>query len=484
MMRPNVLLVVLDTARADAFEPYGAAPGNTPTVAQMASTSNGFVHDAMYSTACWTLPAHASLFTGRLPRSAGFAKGTPPVFKKAMDAYPVDTLPDALRRAGYDTSGLSANPWISEATGFDRGFERFQLLETDRNTEMGGERRRDRAAWMLDALRARADDGAAAIEHLLAEWLRARSQQPFFWFVNLMECHSPYLPPKPYSPAGPVGRVLAARDAARHCTLDALWRVGCGGWDIDDAALRRMRAMYDGAIRQLDGWLARVLQHLATARVLDDTIVIVTSDHGENFGEGHRFGHVFSLDDRLLHVPFIAQGPVTIDFNAVASLADVPGALARALDVPSAPFDEVDAPFGVAVAQLDAVTDEGDPRVDAAVERWGLTDDAKPTFFVSYACATDGALKLVRRPDHEEVFDLTTDPFEVTPVRIDDEIEARLGDELAPLRRALDAAAATESAPVDTAEPAEDEPADAAGDAAEDDEVSALEKQMKLLGYL
>jgi len=481
MMRPNVLLVVLDTARADAFEPYGAAPGNTPAVAQMASTTNGFVHDAMYSTACWTLPAHASLFTGRLPRSAGFAKGTPPVFKKAMDAYPVDTLPDALRRAGYDTAGLSANPWISEATGFDRGFEHFQLLETDRNTEMSGKRRRDRVAWLLDALRARADDGAAAIEQLLAEWLRSRTQRPFFWFVNLMECHSPYLPPKPYSPAGPIGRMVAAHDAARHCTLDALWRVSGGGWDIDDAALHRMRAMYDGAIRQLDAWLARVFDHLDRAGVLDDTIVIVTSDHGENFGEDHKFGHTFSLDNRLLHVPFVTRGPVTLDLNRIGSLADVPGALVRALDMSSAPFDDVNAPLGLAVAQLDAVGDEGDARIDAAVERWGLHEEAKRFFVTSYACATDGAVKLVRRPDREELFELATDPLELVPILVDADVEARLSDQLAPLRRALDDATATEAPAVVGSD---EEPSGEHDDAEGDDEVAALEKQMRLLGYL
>ena len=476
-MRPNVLLVVFDTARADAFEPYGALPGRTPAVAQMAATTNGFAHDAMYSTACWTLPAHASLFTGQLPRAAGFATGTPPVFKKAMDAYPADTLPDALRRAGFDTAGLSANPWISEATGFDRGFDQFRFLETERNTQLNARMPWDRAAWLLNALRARVDDGATAIEQLLEVWSRERSRKPFFWFVNLMECHSPYLPPKPYSPVGPIGRIRAARDASRHCTLDAIWRVNCGGWDIDDGALERMRAMYDASIGQLDAWLARVLQHLDSAGVLDDTIVIVTSDHGENFGEGRRFGHAFSLDNRLLHVPFVSMGPEPLEFEPVASLASVAGALVRALDVDAEFLQEASDQAGVAVAQLDAVGAADDPRAKAAAQRWGLGEEAIRIGTSSYACATDGRLKLVRRAEGEELFDLEVDPLEAGALIVDPAIEARFGTRLEPLRRALDVAATREMTAVN------DDSTDE-HDEQDDAEVAALEEQMRLLGYL
>jgi arylsulfatase A-like enzyme len=473
-MRPNVLLVVFDTARADAFAPYGAAPESTPATAQLAHGANGIAHPAMFSTACWTLPAHASLFTGRLPRSAGFATGTPPVFKAAMSAMGSHTLPAALQGAGYDTAGVSANPWVSAASGFDQGFERFRFLETDRNTHLASSRPLDRAGWLLQALRARADDGAKAIEQLLAEWLRDRGRRPFFWFVNLMECHSPYLPPKPYSPYGPVGRIRAARDASRHCTLDALWRVACGGWDIDDGALVRMRAMYDASIRQLDDWLARVLQRFDDAHVLDETIVIVTSDHGENFGESHRFGHTASLDNRLLHVPLVASGPVALDFEPVSSLADVPGVLTRALEVDADFLDDDAGVPGVAVAQMDAVGTKGDPRVDAAIHRWGLGDEALEIACTSFVCATDGAVKLVRRLGVERLFDLTLDPLEEQPLTLDSATEATYSAPLGALRRALDLAEADERL-------AADAPGAVEADAAE---VAALEEQMRLLGYL
>src|SRR5207244_1813506 len=150
--------------------------------------------------------------------------------------------------------------------------------------------------------------------------------------------HSPYLPPKPFSPFGPLGRIKAARDASRHCNLDAIWRVACGGWDIEDDALLRMRAMYDASIRQLDAWLERVIERLDEHDALDDTIVIITSDHGENLGEGRRFGHAFSLDNRLLHVPLVSAGPVALDFDAVVSLADVPRVLFQCLDLDAPAF--------------------------------------------------------------------------------------------------------------------------------------------------
>jgi arylsulfatase A-like enzyme len=231
--------------------------------------------------------------------------------------------------------------------------------------------------------------------------------------------------------------------------------------------------MYDASIRQLDDWLARVLQRLDDARVLSDTVVVVASDHGENFGEGHRFGHTASLDNRLLHVPFVSAGPVALEFDRIASLADVPGALARALSVEAPFLDERAGPAGVAVAQLDAVGTKGDPRVDEAVKRWGLGDEAREIACASFTCATDGSLKLVRRLDVDELFDLTDDPLEEQPIVVDGRVEAAYGERLVPLRQALDAATAEEQ---DAVVGSSDEQAAS--------EVAALEEQMRLLGYL
>ena len=325
MARPNVLVIVLDTARADALEPYGAAPGTTPALAQLAASGRALPH--VHATACWTMPSHASMFTGLLPRAAGLSRapgerpsGCRPVLEAAADRL----LPEVLRRAGYRTRGVSSNVWVSRR---QRLRDRLRRVARHRRPtaprQMVSTRLGPRARWALDALRARSDDGAAAAGEVLRRLVPpSAGDQPDFWFVNLIECHSPYLPPKPFNDLGPLDRLRAAEEARRHLTLGEIWRVCVSDFDVPDAALERMRHLYDRSIRQLDAWVADTLTALDEAGKLDDTLVLVCSDHGENFGEGGLLGHAYSLDERLLHVPFIASGPNAPD--EMKSLVELP----------------------------------------------------------------------------------------------------------------------------------------------------------------
>ena len=470
---PNVLLVVFDTARADAFEPYGARPNSSPTVQQLASS--GLAHQATFSTACWTVPAHGSLFSGQLPRSAGLGHvgGQDPAgFRVAMHDLETDLLPHVLRDTGYATFGVSANAWISPTSGFDTGFDTFRQLTGGRHVAFGSGGIRNRTRWMLDALRARTDDGAEAVTRMLEEWLTSRDGRPFFLFVNLIECHSPYLPPKPWNDLAFWERFQAAREARRHLSLGELWKANVGGFDVPDAAIDRMRRSYAAAIRQLDNWLARVLELLDREGLLADTEVIVTSDHGENLGDGQRLGHAFSLDDRLIRLPFVASGPLDLDTPEVLSIADVPRMLAQSLEIDSHPWS-VGPGGGPAVAQFDAPGIAGDRRVGEALALWGLGEEAGHRLCASFTCATDGTLKLLRKPWGEELIDLASDPLEAQSTAVDAHVEAAHGVRLQALRSALDEAEASERTPPRAIE--RDDPVLA------DDE---LEAQMRLLGYL
>src|SRR5438270_2041995 len=264
-MGPNVLLVVLDTARADAFEPYGARQGATPTVAQLAREGVGL--PAVFATASWTLPSHASLFTGLLPRTLGLgqapggaASGARPVLEAARDRM----LPEVLRKAGYATAGISTNLWVADYSGFATGFDRFHVVDSGRQRRIQGGALQ-RARWAVEGARARVDDGAAAAERILGAWIDAGPTRPFFWFVNLSECHSPYLPPRPYNDLPLWQRMRAADEARSHLTLEAIW-TACGGrFDVPGDALDRMRHLYRRSILAMDDWLARVLERMAGA---------------------------------------------------------------------------------------------------------------------------------------------------------------------------------------------------------------------------
>src|SRR4029079_7196476 len=139
----------MDTARADAFEPYGAPAGATPAVTQLAA--RGVASNPPHATACWTLPSHASMFTGLLPRAAGLARapegrpeGAGPVLRSHADRL----LPEVMRRAGYATAESRTNLWISRASGFDAGFDEFAYVEGPRQWMMHGTDWRSRGHWL------------------------------------------------------------------------------------------------------------------------------------------------------------------------------------------------------------------------------------------------------------------------------------------------------------------------------------------------
>lgn len=466
-MRPNVLWLVFDTARRDAFEPYGAPAGQTPAVADLAR--RGTALDGVHSAGCWTVPSHAAMFTGLYPRAAGLSRvdKRPQDCRAPLEAQRERLLPEVMRQAGYATSGVTANIWVSDRSGFSTGFENWVSLSGGRQTGLASTAMRARLGWARQALAANVDDGAAEAERVIRGWMDKLPARPFFWFANLIECHSPYLPPRPYNDLGAIERLKAAEEARRHLTLEAIWRACVGGFDVPEDALRRMRHLYAGAVRSMDDMLERLLDGLEARGVLDHTLVIVTSDHGENFGEGGLMGHAFSLDERLTHVPFVAAGPGADAFEGMRSLVELPRRIAAAVGVTKHPWHEDLPP--VSVAQFDALVSPGDPRARQAAEEWGLGEEAAVKLSTSFTVAVDGRFKLARLGEREVAYDLEQDPLELEPLD-----PSRLNGELSALRAALDHESVVAVRSDDQA-PSED---------VSGEDADQLEERLRLLGYL
>jgi arylsulfatase A-like enzyme len=471
----------MDTARADALEPYGAPAGSTPVLGQLAAT--GKAAPSVYAAASWTLPSHAAMFTGLLPRATGIGltEASPADAHSRMHALSDRVLPEALRQAGYRTGGVTTNLWVSERTGFSVGFEDFVEINTGRQGKIRNPSLRARLQWGREILRAEVDDGAAETERVLRGWIDSiQPDQPFFWFVNLIECHSPYLPPRPYNDLSPAGRLQAGFEARRHLTLEAIWKACVAELDVPDAALERMRHLYGGSIRYMDDWLGRVLEALDRRGALDDTIVMVTSDHGENFGEGGLLAHCFSLDDRLIHVPLIVHGPhEAVDLDRITSLAELPRLVAELAGIDGHPWNG-DLPEGIALSQLDPPVLATDPRATDVASDWGLDDAGFERLTTPFVSATDGRRKLIRRQGHDLLHDLRTDPHELNPRDpLRDPPSDEDADAIDALRRALDhpAMAATGLEPAAVGATPEHP-------GATQEETEDLEERMRLLGYL
>src|SRR3954453_959338 len=462
----------MDTARADAFEPYGAPRGSTPAAAQLAS--RGMHQQFAYAPASWTVPSHASMFTGLLPRDMGLGQapgGSPLGVRPVIGAPRGRRLPERLRRAGWHTVGISANHWIAEHSGFATGFDEWHQVVSGRSNRFSADGWWSRARWGFECVRAHIDDGAAEAERIIDQLLASRDpDRPFFWFVNLIECHSPYLPPRPQNGLSLVQRLRAADEARRHLTFQGIIEACTGTSEVPEPALERMRHLYARSVRSMDDWLGRVLDALDGSKVLDETHVIVTSDHGENLGEDGLLGHAFSLDDRLIRVPLISSTPLAGSTD-VLSLRDLPRLLATAVGLDDHPWEGSGEPSGVAVAQLDPLAPADDPRVTEYVERSALDERGALRFTTGAVVAPDGRRKLLRRGGTDVLFDLVEDPMELRGAPLD-----RLG-----ARDVGDLVAAVDAA--EEPHPGGSLPGAGTTAAASDEEVARIDEQMRLLGY-
>ena len=327
---PNVLIVILDTARADHFSAYGYARQTSPSLHRLASEGALFLRAS--STATWTLPAHASLFTGQYPSTHGTDAERIHLPRESV------TLAEIARARGYRTGLFTANMWVTSMTGLDRGFQQVQfagahLLTGASFVSLAAER-------LFRFLGRDADAGGATVTRGVLDWIAGagRENRPFFVVANYMEAHEPYgmVPRTDYGRFldRPVprtaSRVWVRNTAAYLCSscaqpgdTDGLV-CSAGRWQATPARAADAAALYDAGLRYLDDQVGRLYAALAAAGRLDDTLVIVTSDHGESLGEHGRIGHGGFLTETVLHVPLIVRFPRAV---ARASRVDHPVSL-------------------------------------------------------------------------------------------------------------------------------------------------------------
>jgi arylsulfatase A-like enzyme len=332
----NVLLIVWDTVRAANTSLYGYHRATTPNLKRLAS--RGVRFDLAFATSSWTLPSHASLLTSRWPHELGVGWKSP-----VRNGMP--TLAEYLASHGYDTAGFAANlDYCSHETGLARGFahyEDFPLSVVDtftRHIALG--RRIDVSSWAaaLDLFVERLTrrwynlvprsrehaKSADAINGAFLEWLGKQSDKgrPFFAFLNYNDAHSPYEVPDRSIP----GFGLRPASSAQRKTLQAFTGLDKTGLLNDD--VRMANDVYDDCIAYLDRRLGLLLDDLSERGVLENTLVIVTSDHGEHLGDHLLFFHGCSLYRQLVQVPLVIVGKKGIPAGRTVaepvSLRDVP----------------------------------------------------------------------------------------------------------------------------------------------------------------
>ena len=282
---PDIVLVVWDTCRGDRVTVNGYSPPTTPRLEELAA--RGVTFRRCFSPSPWTPPAHASLFTGLLPRRHGLGEG---VGDRVKQGLPL--LAQTLAARGYETVAIVANPHLSGATGLLAGFSK--VVEVRSGKDLPG--------------------SAAAVRSAVEAWAAGRpareDRRPILLFVNLMDTHLPYVfEDGAVAAVRGDGAVNGARRAAREVTADVANNHLYGARRVDDALLRGLDAAYDGAVFLDDRATGGMLDALEGAGILPGALVVVTGDHGENLGQHGELGHTMSVYDPVLHGPLVIAGP-------------------------------------------------------------------------------------------------------------------------------------------------------------------------------
>lgn len=294
--RPNVVLISIDTLRPDHLGCYGYARPTSPNIDAIAA--EGALFEQHISSAPWTLPAHAAMFTS-VPDSV---HGVVDAVKFRLSEE-FETLPESFQSAGYSTAGFFAGPYLHPAFGLGQGFDRYvDCVETVPDGQVDADNE-----WSMRDPVLRASHHGVTNDKVYAEWQRffgeaSEGSEPFFAFVHLWDVHFDFTPPAPYDTLfdpdyeGP----YTGRDFFYDPAINAA---------IPARDKEHIIALYDGEIAWTDEIVGRIRHDLGSAGLLEDTIFVITSDHGtELFDHGGK-GHRTTLYDEQIHIPLIVHYP-------------------------------------------------------------------------------------------------------------------------------------------------------------------------------
>jgi arylsulfatase A-like enzyme len=426
----NVLLIVWDTVRPGNLGLYGYRRATTPSLELLAK--RGVRFDQAFATAPWTLPSHASLFTGHWPHEL-----------KADWLSPLDeerpTLAEHLGARGYDTGGFVANlDYCSRETGLSRGFahyEDYPLSLSDTFTRYVGLVSRldlltpasvlnrllsvnGRPAYDLTPRSKEHAKDAAAVNRAFFGWLswQRPRKRPFFAFLNYNDAHAPYEVPDQSIPAFGL-RPESYLDRLILKSWDSLDKL-----QVSQAHVQMAIDVYDDSIHYLDRQLGLLLKELNERELLDNTLVIVASDHGEHLGDHRLFSHGCSLYRQLVGVPLlIIDHSIVPEGRVVAepvTLRDIPATVVDLLGLrDGSPFP------GQSLARFwdpskTAASRGAEPLLMEAEKPPGFTNQGRePLARGPMKALVAEGMHYIRRGDGvEELYSLSTDPDETTSV--------------------------------------------------------------------
>jgi arylsulfatase A-like enzyme len=407
---PNVLFITLDTVRAPSMSLYGYLRSTTPKLEEFAKT--GVVFDRALATASWTLPSHASMFTGRWPHELSANLTTP------LDGTHL-TLAEYLRARGYVTAGFVANMrYCGYESGLDRGFVHYEDYPVSLGAIASSSTLARTIANNFRLRRLIQNDQhlnrktAEQLNDDVLRWLSHKRERPFFVFLNYFDAHEPYLPPPPFDRKFGPGR--------RHGNYSPLhrwlWEPAVNYRNMTDENIQEEIDAYDGAVAYLDHHLGLLFDELKKRGLTSNTLIVVTSDHGEEFGEHGLFEHSYSLYRPSVHVPLIISFPRRMPTNrriqTPVTLRNLPSTIAGLLDYE----DEPPFPSQSLARHWEGVSNHESLQEELLLSEANYTTGRPDWFPVSkgdmYSVVFQGKRYIRNGDGQEELYDFLEDPRE------------------------------------------------------------------------
>ena len=314
--KPNILFVVWDTVRGDRMSLLGYERKTTPYLDEFAKSAR--VYENCVAVSGTTVPSHLSMFTGLLPDEHGSHNEKPRVPDN------LTLLSEILKTAGYQSYAYSANPQISANNNFNQGIDLIEHPWSEAYIRKAGNLTLSKMdavgrEQMLAKMRSKKRLSPMAFtatgplaQEAVNNWLdRQDAERPVYIFLNYMEAHRPLLPRREFRAAFIPPEQIAASYRVQP-TWSAMWAYVFGLREISPADMELISAVYDAALLELDHMFHELLASLRARGRLENTIVLLVSDHGEHLGEHHLLDHQFSVYEQLLRVPLVLHYPPRI----------------------------------------------------------------------------------------------------------------------------------------------------------------------------
>lgn len=267
----NVILISVDTLRADHLGIYGYEKQTSPNIDQFAK--DAMVFENAFAQSSWTLPSHASMLTGKYSQKLDV--------EVLSDRLPENSgIAEILKSNGYQTAAYTSGSFINEDHGFARGFDTFE----------------ENNSWQ----------DANILTQNAISWLTNNQQNKFFLFLHYFHIHDPYSPKE--NSAGSIDPNYTG--SLKSFDISQIVKLNKREITLPQSDLNHLKTLYDAELLELDKELGRIFDLLSETKLIDNSIIIITSDHGEEFGEHGIWGmHAYSLYDELIKVPFIIRVP-------------------------------------------------------------------------------------------------------------------------------------------------------------------------------